>query len=153
LAADVPLFVKLDTQGTELAILRGADRLFREHRIVGIETEATMLANPIMVGSGKFWEVCSFLEKRGFELLQLRPIEGGAARPSHGRTYLNECDAVFCQRRSELVRRPVDYQLAALGFYASYRLFDEVRALCAAIPEIDAICARASVSPRIFREL
>jgi FkbM family methyltransferase len=131
LDASLPLIVKLDTQGTELAILRGASSLLATRRVVGVETEATLLANPIMVGSGKFWEVCQFLESHGFELLQLRPIEGGSARSTgpRGRTYLNECDAVFCLRRSELARLSTAHQLTALGFYVAYELYDEARAL------------------------
>jgi len=41
LSAIAPVFVKLDTQGTELSILQGAQPLFDVRRIVGIEMEAT----------------------------------------------------------------------------------------------------------------
>jgi FkbM family methyltransferase len=75
---DAPAFVKLDTQGTELSILQGADALLRAHRIAGIELESTMLAQPIMRGSGKFWQVCQYLEERGYELLHVKPIHGGS---------------------------------------------------------------------------
>jgi FkbM family methyltransferase len=131
-----PVFVKLDTQGSELSILRGAARLFASGRLIGIETEATLLANPVMVGSGRFWEVCQFLEARGFELLQMKPIEGGPPRPHH-RTYLNECDAAFCLRRSELVKRSAAARLAAVGFYVSYRLYDEARSLIETVPDLE----------------
>jgi FkbM family methyltransferase len=133
-----PLLVKLDTQGTELSILRGAERAFS--RIVAIETEATLLASPVMVGSGKLWEICQFLEARGFELLQLKPIEGGPERPGSAlarRTYLNECDAVFCLTRTELAKRPAAHQLAALGVYLSYHLYAEARALLDVISGLD----------------
>ena len=151
---DVPLFIKLDTQGTELSILRGAKRAIGH--VVGIESEATMLANPVMAGAGKFWEMCQFLESQGFELLQMKPIEGGPAVPSsklHRRTYLNECDAVFCLRRSELARRPQSQQLAAIGFYLSYHLYAETLALFDAIDGIDEVCARSGVSAAEIRDL
>ncbi|HEY1549432.1 MAG TPA: FkbM family methyltransferase [Kofleriaceae bacterium] len=140
---DGPLVVKLDTQGTELAILRGGPTALA--RTVAIESEATLLANPTMAGAGKFWEMCQFLEARGFELLQLKPIEGGAARPKSvlaRRTYLNECDAVFCLTRSELARRGRDAQLVALGIYLSYHLYEEARALADAIGGIDSSIAK-----------
>ncbi|MCU1281524.1 MAG: methyltransferase, FkbM family domain protein, partial [bacterium] len=152
----LPMVLKLDTQGTELSILRGAEPLFSERRIVGIETEATMLAEPYMEGSGKFWEVCQFMEARGFELLQLKPIEALPKRRRSnpiGRTYLNECDAVFCLKREEIAKQPVDYQLALLGFYVSYQLFEEALSLFDRIDGIDAICRRAGVSAQGLRRL
>jgi FkbM family methyltransferase len=139
---DEPLLIKLDTQGTELAILRGGPDALA--RAVAIESEATLLANPTMVGAGKFWELCQFLEPRGFELLQLKPIEGGSARPRSAlarRTYINECDAVFCLTRSELERRGRDAQLVALGVYLSYMLYEEARSLVSEIHGLDATAA------------
>jgi FkbM family methyltransferase len=150
-----PLVVKLDTQGTELSILRGAQSLFDARRIVGIETEATLLAEPYMAGSGKFWEVCQFLEARGFELLQLKPIEAlpTKARRLVGRTYLNECDAVFALKHDVVVQLSEAHQLTLLGFYASYQLYEELEALLAKIPQLDSICARAGVTVDALRKL
>ncbi|MFT3694672.1 MAG: FkbM family methyltransferase [Kofleriaceae bacterium] len=138
-AGALPAFVKLDTQGTELAILRGASTAFMSNQIVGIEAEATLLAKPVMVGAGKLWDMAQFLESNGFELLQLKPIEGGGSRASQlpRRTYLNECDAVFGLTRSALLARPVEHRIAALGFYAAYGLYDEARTLLDHIPNID----------------
>jgi hypothetical protein len=152
----MPIVVKLDTQGTELSILRGAERLFEERRIVGIETEASLLAEPVMAGSGKFWEVCQFLEARGFELLQLKPIEAPLKRSSgklRGRAYLNECDAAFCLKHDEIQKKPAAHSLALLGFYLSYRLFEEAAFLVDKIPAFDAICAKAHVSSAEIRSL
>jgi FkbM family methyltransferase len=153
---DRAALVKLDTQGTELSILRGGRRALDHKRIVGIETEATLLANPVMAGSGKFWEVCQFLEPHGFELLQLKPIEGGPARPGSQlprRTYLNECDAVFCLRRSVLMQLPIAHQLVALGFLLSYHLYDEVLSLFNAIEGIESLCKTAGVDAAEIRAL
>jgi FkbM family methyltransferase len=153
---DRALVIKLDTQGTELAILRGAKAALAAERVVGIETEATLLANPVMAGSGRFWEVCQFLEAKGFELLQLKPIEGGPSAPASKldhRTYLNECDAVFALRRSLLAERPIEHQLAALGFYLSYHLYRETLALFDAIAGIDGVCAAAGVDAGEVRRL
>jgi hypothetical protein len=105
----------------------------------------------VMVGSGKFWEVCRFLEERGFELIQLRPIEGGSQRQDsslQGRTYLNECDAVFCLKRTELERLSRDHQLAAFAFYLSYQLYDEARSLFDLIAGVD-----ANVAQKLHRTL
>lgn len=131
-ASSGPVFVKLDTQGSELAILAGAQRLLAAQRIVGIESEFTLLAQPFMQGSGKFWEACQVLEGLGFELLHVKPIYGpsrfGQAQP-RGLTYLNECDAVFALRPDIAAGLPPDYRAALLAFYLSYGFHEEALAL------------------------
>lgn len=132
LPAAAPVFVKLDTQGTELAILQGAQPLFDAQRIVGIEMESTMLAQPLMKGSGKFWEACKFLESQGFELLHVKPIH--APHPS-GRpkvlqySYLNECDAVFAMRPDVVASKVVEYRACLLAFYITNLFYAEALSL------------------------
>jgi FkbM family methyltransferase len=123
-----PVYVKLDTQGTELSILSGAEDLLRQRRIIGIEMEATLLAQPVMRGSGKFWEACQYLEGLGLELLVIHPIYGpsrrGAAKP-RGLTFINECDAVFAIRQDIAAALPVEQRLSLLAFYLCNRLYEE----------------------------
>jgi hypothetical protein len=126
--------VKLDTQGTELSILQGAPELFKSQRIVGLELESTLLAEPLMQGSGKFWQVCEFLESQGFELLHIKPI---SAMPRSKRgfaaqnTYLNECDSVFALRRDIAANLPVEYRANLFAFYLTNLLYEEAAALLA----------------------
>jgi FkbM family methyltransferase len=126
--AQAPVFVKLDTQGTELSILLGAAELLRAQRVVGIELEATLLAEPIMVGSGKFWQACEYLENLGFELLHVEPIYGpsriGLRRP-RGRTFINECDAVFALRQDVAAKLAVEYRAALFAFYVTNQFLEE----------------------------
>ena len=127
-AADSPIFVKLDTQGTELSILQGAEPLLERHRIAWIELEATLLAQPLMRGAGRFWEACEYLEGLGYELLDLKPIRavGRSGRPAQRyRTYLNECDAVFALRPDIASAGPVDVRIGLLCFYVANLLYDE----------------------------
>jgi FkbM family methyltransferase len=125
---ELPTFVKLDTQGTELSILRAADSLLRQHRIVGVELEATLLAQPVMKGAGKFWEACRYLEDIGFELLRLKPIPmPSRLATARGNTPLNECDAVFALRADLVATLPVEHRLALLAFYACYALYEEAQ--------------------------
>ncbi len=128
LPESVPVFVKLDTQGTELSILMGAESLFQERRIVGVEMESTLLAQPVMKGSGKFWQACEFMEAKGFELLHLKPIyapsRSGNVRP-HQNTYLNECDAVFALRQDIARDLPVEYRVSLLAFYLTNSFYEE----------------------------
>jgi FkbM family methyltransferase len=152
----VPVVVKLDTQGTELSILRGAEASFERRRFVGIELESTLLAQPLMQGAGKFWEACAFLEHRGFELLELNPIHrpptsGGAHRPGQ-KTSLNECDAVFTLRRDVARGLPVDHRMVLLGIYVTYGYYEEGESLLDDDHELAAALGdSAAMLKRLFR--
>lgn len=132
LSTAAPVFVKLDTQGTELSILQGAQAMFDAQRIVGIEMESTLLAQPVMKGSGKYWQACEYLELQGFELLHIKQIaavgRSGVVRAGRN-TYLNECDAVFALRPDVAARLPVDYRTGLLAFYLANLFYEEALSL------------------------
>jgi FkbM family methyltransferase len=125
---DAPIIVKLDTQGTELSILMGAHSLFENHRIIGIEMESTLLATPVMKGSGRFWQACEFLEAEGFELLQVKPFAAsartGRVKPGNS-TYVGECDAVFAVRPDIAALQSVEHRVVLFGFYLTYQFYEE----------------------------
>lgn len=128
LSATAPIFVKLDTQGTELSILQGAQTLFDAQRVVGIEMESTLLAQPVMKGSGKFWQANEYLEAQGFELLHIKPIAavGRSGSVHAGRNnYLNECDAVFALRQDIAAQTPVEFRANLLAFYLTNLFYEE----------------------------
>ncbi|WP_159588923.1 FkbM family methyltransferase [Hydrogenophaga sp. BPS33] len=131
LPANAPTFVKLDTQGTELSILQGAQPVFDARRIVGVEMESTMLAQPIMKGSGKFWQACEYMEAQGFELLHVKPIQATKSGRSKAdlNTYLNECDAVFALRQDVTEMLAVEFRVALFAFYLTNLLFEEALSL------------------------
>ncbi|NJK75415.1 MAG: FkbM family methyltransferase [Richelia sp. CSU_2_1] len=60
-------FIKLDTQGSELGVLEGAENCLKSVRALQIEVEF----NPIYVGQPLFGDIDSFLRQRGFVLWQL----------------------------------------------------------------------------------
>ena len=129
LSATALVFVKLDAQGTEQSILQGAQPLFNTWRIVGIEMESTLLAQPIMKGSGKFWQACEYLESQGFELLNIKPISAvsrSGRKKKNQNTYLTECDAVFALRPDVVLELGIDCRLGLLAFYLTNHFYDEV---------------------------
>jgi FkbM family methyltransferase len=127
---NAPIFVKLDTQGTELSILEGSLDLLKNQRIIGIELESSLLAKPVMKGAGKFWEVCSFLENNGFELIKLKPINAIGLTESRKKiSYINECDAIFGLRADLLGEHPVVYRAGLFAFYTTNELYGEALAL------------------------
>ena len=59
--------LKLDTQGSELGVLQGAERVLRSVQVLEIEVEF----NPIYEGQPLFGDVDAFLRARGFLLWRL----------------------------------------------------------------------------------
>lgn len=69
LAVPPPSHLKLDTQGTELEVLRGGDALVRGH-LLSVQVEAEFRS--LYRGQPLFGEVDRFLVERGFEVALLR---------------------------------------------------------------------------------
>lgn len=145
----VPVFVKLDTQGTELSILQGAQVLFDTRRILGIEMESTMLAQPLMKGSGKFWQACEYMERQGFELMHVKPIHAprrsGRSRPLTY-TFLNECDAVFALRPDLAAALSVEHRTSLLAFYLTNLLYEEAMSVLERDAEVSDFLRRRGCS-------
>src|SRR5262249_34589828 len=62
-------FIKIDTQGAELAILEGASDTL-DTRVFGVEVEVEFA--PLYVGQPLFSDVDALLRSRGFQLFDLR---------------------------------------------------------------------------------
>lgn len=122
------IFLKLDIQGAELSILKSAADLIEKGRVLGIETECTLLSEPIMQGSGKCWQIYEFLEANKFECFEIKPFYAGSTlfpKKKNVKTHLNEADIVFALKRSEIDKMKPETKLAMFGFYLSYKLYEE----------------------------
>lgn len=80
------VFLKIDTQGYEMAVLRGAGRLIE--RIKGVQVELSLI--PLYEGQPTYREVIGFLEHSGFSIWNLCP---GFTEPRSGR--MLQFDGVF----------------------------------------------------------
>ena len=151
---DVPIIIKLDTQGTELSILMGAHSLFDNQRIIGIEMESTLLATPLMKGSGRFWQACEFLEAQGFELLHIKPFTAsartGRVKPGTN-TYLTECDAVFAVRPDVAALQSVQNRVSLLGFYLTYQFYEEGLSLLDRDTDVSDYLQTRGISPNVLK--
>ncbi len=63
-------FIKLDTQGSELQILEGAERILTELCVFGIQVEVEF--SPLYKDQPLFADVDNFLRKKGFALFDLQ---------------------------------------------------------------------------------
>ena len=129
--SEIPTFVKLDTQGSELDILLGAENRLQHNQILGIELESPMIAHPVMKGSKKFWEVNREMERFGYELLETRTIPSGSFTSSEikiGKRPVWECDSVFALQRDRAMGLPREFKAALVVFYLAYEYFEEAYA-------------------------
>ena len=89
-----PLFLKLDVQGAEVDIMRGAERALQEAEIVQLE----IALMPYNEGAPTAHAVFNFMEQRGFLLFDVC----GFVRPDP--SCLSQIDVLFVPRASNLRR-------------------------------------------------
>lgn len=122
--------LKLDTQGSEFAILSGISDLFAAQRILAVECEVSLLYSPPYVEAPRLWDVVGTMESRGFELLQLDVIEKSVTTIApRERGIAIEADALFVLRREFAMSRELSLRLQLLCVYVTYGLFEEAKLL------------------------
>ena len=86
LGASTRQFIKIDTQGYELEVLRGANQVLTSARGLQVEISLTEL----YAGQAAFLDVITFIQDRGFNLWSINP---GFRDPKTSQ--LLQCDAIF----------------------------------------------------------
>ncbi|MFZ2014377.1 MAG: FkbM family methyltransferase [Nocardioides sp.] len=86
-------FLKIDAQGFERAVLDGAEGLFRDDLLLGVQAEMSLV--PLYVGQMLWRETVDRLAAQGFDLVSLVP---GFTDPRSGR--LLQADGVFAPGRA-----------------------------------------------------
>ena len=123
-----PIALKLDTQGSEQEIIRGAEILLKTKQIVSIEVEASLLRKSFSEGGTKFCELQPYLENFGYELVDMRlNFTHGPSKPSEFSKLgiLNECDALFFLNHREIAQRSLEFKLASFFLLCLYGQFGD----------------------------
>jgi FkbM family methyltransferase len=102
-----PHFLKLDTQGSELSILRGAEKSL--HSILGIEIETEFA--PLYEGAPLFPEVDTFMRAHDFELFDLNRFYWRDLEDRHLR--LVSAEALYFKRRDRVEEKAIAEELIA----------------------------------------
>lgn len=122
-----PTVIKLDTQGSELDILRGGERAIQSALLIESEVEF----NPLYIGQPLFGDMDAFLRARGFALLALRRdyFRRGTDAPSSAGGTIMHGDALWYR-----LSVPKEQQQGFALALSAYRQTDFVRTLTASAP-------------------
>ena len=117
-------YLKIDVQGGELDVLRGAERLL--NRVLFVHTEVEF--EPVYLDQPLFPDMDRFLRDRGFELMDLTKLghSGYAALPrQQSRTKLMWADAIYVKTTDRLSALGATALLkAAYIAHTNYRMYD-----------------------------
>jgi FkbM family methyltransferase len=93
--------IKLDTQGSELDIIKGLDAA-RLEKLLLVEMEVSLDSYPVMLGAARLPEVINYFEGNGFRHINTRIArksldQSGCVGPGFGATLAaqHECDVLF----------------------------------------------------------
>ena len=143
-----PSFIKLDTQGSELSILRSVVHPDTNHDVLGIEIECSLVAEPTYTGAPRLWDVADYLEPLGYELILLDvfPRAPSSKLSSRPRSLPVECDAVFARKRYTLINHDVEAQISLIAFYLTNNLFKECSVALSTFPKATELLSQRGVS-------
>ena len=124
-----PIFIKLDTQGTELDIVRGAEEFIDNGNIVGVELETALLAKTFYKNGNKLDHVIKFFEEKNFEMIniQIFDLYSSAENTKNSKNFFpNECDVVFAPRPDIIKNLAIEFKVSIAAFYYSYKLYNQI---------------------------
>jgi len=104
--------MKLDTQGSELGVLRGAQNALRDVQLLEIEVEF----NPLYEGQPLFGDIDHYLRQHGFVLWQLGHTVHYSSRHLHGMALLMPAVSYFDSN-------PISYERGAGQLYWAHAYY------------------------------
>lgn len=90
-------FLKIDIQGYELELLKGAKSFLQRGDIALIEVETALVRDPVMQNAAKLPKVIDFMWRCGYQVLDLSPVYEEVRMQSNKTKLgvLGECDVTF----------------------------------------------------------
>lgn len=127
-------FLKIDTQGSELSILKGASNTLQS--VLGLEIEVEFL--PLYKDQPLFGEICTFLSNHEFEFIDFINLCRWQRTKHNG---VGQCvfgDALFFKSPETLITKNLpNHKLASyLGCLLLYHRFDLIRRTLTLLPPL-----------------
>ena len=134
-----PNFLSLDTQGSELEILKGGEATVSDH-VVAIMTEVEFV--PIYQDQPLLGDIVGYLDGQGFELasLEIFPTAGASNRTPiglRGKGFPQGGEALFLRRPETLSESPdqAAFLLKAAFIAFVFGFFDQTHRIMSTLPE------------------
>ena len=115
-------FLKMDIQGYELELLKGAKSFLQRGDIVLVEVETSLVRNPVMLNAAKLPEVIDLMSRCGYQILDLSPVyeevkmQGNKTKSGE----LGECDITFIADPKEIKFQSPEKLVAIFVGYIIY---------------------------------
>lgn len=124
-------FIKLDTQGYELDILKGSTHTIDQ--VIGVETEVEFI--PMYENQPLFGDMNTFMTDKGFELIDLRRYymqrDNSKQYSSHHKGQLVFADALYLRPPETLATSKDETKIIhAIMIYFAYGYYDLAETLC-----------------------
>ena len=149
-----PVFLKIDTQGTEYEILKNIKDEIKKKKILGLEVESSLLAKPNHVDGSKFHKIQEYMEKNKYELIELKVIKFRSNQINKNNNNIpNECDAVFVPRLDIILKMNLKSQILVLVFYLCYNLNFESLNLINTSKQLNSFLKRKNLHKFLEKEL
>ena len=142
-------FIKVDVQGAELAVLRGASGVL--DTCLGVEAEVEFL--PIYTGQPLFGEVSAYLSTFGLEFVDFVSLNRWRRDRFDGHGQLVSGDALFLRapEQDSWGSATADVIVRYVGICALYHRYDLIRRLCQAHPSVDLLPPQREAISRMER--
>jgi FkbM family methyltransferase len=134
-----PIYLKLDIQGAEMEVLHSIEDYLRSGQVIAIETEASLMSEPLMKNGTNFVEISEYVAKFDYDLVNLVPIFSPintSGNLNFGKGFLNECDACFVKSNIGKVALNLNEKVALFVAYVMYGFPNHALALAESDSEL-----------------
>ena len=125
---NIPMIIKLDTQGTEFSIIQEIKKDYLKN-IICFELESNLHAEPAYENSSHIFEVFKFFQENDYELMDIEIMRNQNKKTNkkiNSKNIPNECDLVFIKKSINIREYSNEFIITTLAIYFCYGLYEEI---------------------------
>ncbi len=153
---DIPIVIKLDTQGTEFEIAKNFLETKYGSSVLCVELENNILIDPIYENSTSTFEILNYFQELDFEVISLNVVQSVYPKSNKilkSKNIPSECDWVFMKKFESICNSSFDIQVNALKIYITYNLYGEALSLINRIIDQDQISSHNKKQLILLKDL